>query len=88
MNLLIKIKNKKQNKFIVSKRLYIGITDTINGFRSTLACCEVVTALVCCQRGSSPAVAVAVAVVARACRQRGASPAVQSSCVPVARAWP
>jgi hypothetical protein len=39
--LLIKIKNKKLNKFIVSERLYIGITDTINGFRSTLACCEV-----------------------------------------------
>jgi hypothetical protein len=39
--LLIKIENKKQNKFIVSERLYIGITDTINGFRSTLACCEV-----------------------------------------------
>jgi hypothetical protein len=39
--LLIKIKNKKQNKFIISERLYIGITDTINGFRSTLACCEV-----------------------------------------------
>ena len=39
--MLIKIKNKKQNKFIVSERLYIGITDTINGFRSTLACCEV-----------------------------------------------
>jgi hypothetical protein len=38
--LLIKIKNKKQNKFIISERLYIGITDTINGFRSTLACCE------------------------------------------------
>ena len=41
INLLIKIKNKKQNKFIVSEKLYIGITDTINGFRSTLACCEV-----------------------------------------------
>ena len=38
--MLIKIENKKQNKFIVSERLYIGITDTINGFRSTLACCE------------------------------------------------
>jgi hypothetical protein len=38
--LLIKIKNKKQNKFIVSEKLYIGITDTINSFRSTLACCE------------------------------------------------
>ncbi len=35
MNLLIKIKNKKQNKYIVSERLYIGNTDTINGFRST-----------------------------------------------------
>ena len=40
-NLLIKIKNKNQNKFIVSEKLYIRITDTINGFRSTLACCEV-----------------------------------------------
>ena len=39
--MLIKIKNKKQNKFIISERLYIGITDIINGFRSTLACCEV-----------------------------------------------
>ncbi len=29
-----------QNKFIVSERPYIGITDTINGFRSTLASCE------------------------------------------------
>ncbi len=27
--MLIKIKNKKQNKFIVSEKLYIGITDTI-----------------------------------------------------------
>ena len=36
----MQIKNKKQNKFIVSERLYIGITDTINDFRSTLACCE------------------------------------------------
>jgi len=28
-------------KFIVSEKLYIiGITDTINGFRSTLASCE------------------------------------------------
>ena len=36
----MKIKNKKQNKFIVSEKLYIGITDTINSFRSTLACCE------------------------------------------------
>jgi len=33
-------KNKKQNKFIISERQYIGITDTINGFRSTLASCE------------------------------------------------
>ena len=38
--MLIKIENKKQNKFILSEKLYIGITDTINGFRSTLACCE------------------------------------------------
>ncbi len=28
------------NKFIVSERQYIGITATINGFRSTLASCE------------------------------------------------
>jgi len=34
-------KNKKKNKFIVSERQYIGITATINGFRSTLASCEV-----------------------------------------------
>jgi hypothetical protein len=34
-------KNKKQNKFIVSERHYIGITATINDFRSTLASCEV-----------------------------------------------
>jgi hypothetical protein len=39
--LLIKIKTKTQNKFIVSEKSYIGITDTINGFRSTLASCEV-----------------------------------------------
>ena len=31
----------KWNKIIVSEKLYIGITDTINGFRSTLASCEV-----------------------------------------------
>ena len=41
-NMSLKIKNKLQNKFIVSERPYIGITDTINGFRSTLASCEVV----------------------------------------------
>jgi hypothetical protein len=35
-------KNKTKNKFIVSERQYIGITATINGFRSTLASCEVV----------------------------------------------
>ena len=34
------LKNKKNNKFIVSERQYIGITATINGFRSTLASCE------------------------------------------------
>jgi hypothetical protein len=33
-------KNKKKNKFIVSERQYIGITATINAFRSTLASCE------------------------------------------------
>jgi hypothetical protein len=33
-------KNKKKNKFIVSERQYIGITATINDFRSTLASCE------------------------------------------------
>ena len=30
-----------QHKFIVSERPYIGITDAINGFRSTLASYEV-----------------------------------------------
>jgi hypothetical protein len=39
--LLKTLKNKKKNKFIVSERQYIGITATINGFRSTLASCEV-----------------------------------------------
>jgi hypothetical protein len=40
---LLKIlKNKKNNTFIVSERQYIGIIATINGFRSTLASCEVV----------------------------------------------
>jgi hypothetical protein len=34
-------KNKKKNKFIVFERQYIGITATINAFRSTLASCEV-----------------------------------------------
>jgi hypothetical protein len=38
--LLKTLKNKKKNKFIVSERQYIGITATINGFRSTLASCE------------------------------------------------
>jgi hypothetical protein len=39
---LLKIfKNKKNNTFIVSERQYIGIIATINGFRSTLASCEV-----------------------------------------------
>ena len=38
----IKTKKLKYNKLIVSEKLYIGITDTINGFRSTLASCEVV----------------------------------------------
>jgi len=33
-------KNTKKNKFIVSERQYIGITATINDFRSTLASCE------------------------------------------------
>ena len=33
-------KNKKKNKYIVSERQYIGITATINAFRSTLASCE------------------------------------------------
>ena len=41
INLLKTHKNKKKNKFIVSERQYIGITATINGFRSTLASCEV-----------------------------------------------
>jgi hypothetical protein len=41
--LLIKIKTKTQNKFIISERPYIEITDTTNGFRSTLASCEEVT---------------------------------------------
>ena len=39
--MLIKIKNKKQNKLIVSEKLYIRSADTINYFRSSLACCEV-----------------------------------------------
>ncbi len=38
--MLIRLKTKKQNNFIVSENKYIGLTDTINGFRSTLACCE------------------------------------------------
>jgi hypothetical protein len=33
-------KNKKKNKFIITETQYIGITATINGFRSTLASCE------------------------------------------------
>jgi len=33
-------KNKKKNKFIVSETQYIGITATINAFRSTLESCE------------------------------------------------
>ena len=36
----IKTKKLKYNKLIVSEKLYIGITDTINSFRSTLASCE------------------------------------------------
>ncbi len=40
LRLLKTLKNKKKNKFIVSERQYIGITATINGFRSTLASCE------------------------------------------------
>ena len=40
INLLKTHKNKKKNKFIVSERQYIGITATINAFRSTLASCE------------------------------------------------
>ncbi len=39
--MLIKIKNKKQNKLIISEKLYIRSADTINYFRSSLACCEV-----------------------------------------------
>ncbi len=39
--MLITHKKKKKNKFIVSERQYIGITATINAFRSTLASCEV-----------------------------------------------
>jgi len=40
INLLKTHKNKKKNQFIVSERQYIGITATINDFRSTLASCE------------------------------------------------
>ena len=47
INLLKTHKNKKKNKFIVSERQYIGITATINAFRSTLASCEVELAFVC-----------------------------------------
>ena len=36
----LEIKNKKQNKLIVSEKLYIRSADTINYFRSSLACCE------------------------------------------------
>jgi hypothetical protein len=41
-------KNKNKNKFIVSERQYIGITATINTFRSTLASCEEANAI--CER--------------------------------------
>ena len=44
INLLKTHKNTKKNKFIVSERQYIGITATINAFRSTLASCEVAAA--------------------------------------------
>ena len=40
INLFKTHKNKKKNKFIFSERQYIGITATINTFRSTLASCE------------------------------------------------
>ena len=45
INLLKTLKNKKNNKFIVSERLYIGIIATINGFRLTLASREVLNML-------------------------------------------